>query len=457
MAADLPLVTATPEPAENPSAVAGFLTRGGYSRAFSLCGLALTNYFLFYVTNIQLARRLSLSDFDDYSVAVSIVTILSTVATLGLEKYALRCLPVYRERRNWRYAAGYWRFSLRTIISFSIGLVLLLSISLEMVLVSRHADSHLAVIIVAGFLPVITAVLYLVEVATATGAQIPAVVIYRFLLPACLFVLVQLTDQFGLSSTAISAAICYGIAWVLALVAVGHLVGDSMPQEVWHAEPSMLRRKWLRRSAPFLFNSWMLSMMASSGVIMLEIFFTSQSVVGTFAVATQTGTFIVLLANTTNRFYLPLMSLSMERHDKASMRHLMRHRFMVIGTLTLLFVTGVVLIGEDILGWFGPNYRDGYASLCVLALGASVNALFSDAPYYLQFMKSEGKVFLTTAIAVVVNLTLTGLLGYRYGALGAALGYSASMSLLFVTQRLLASRQFIRHFSIPGGAILPGR
>lgn len=445
----------TPQSAGPPSATAGFLARSNYSRALSLCALALANFLLFYVTNIALARKLSLRDFDDYSVAVSIVTVLSTVATLGLEKYALRCLPVYRERGDWHYAAGFWHFSLRTIIPCSIALTLMLSVSLEIVLAHRHGEAHLAVIVLAAFLPVITSVLYLVEVATATGAQIQAVVIYRFLLPASLFVLVQLADLFELSGTAVGVAFCYGVAWFLALIAVAHLVGDSMPQEVWRAEPSMLHRKWLRRSAPFLFNSWMLSMIASSGVIVLEILFTSQSVVGTFAVAAQTGTFIVLLANTTNRFYLPLMSLYMERHDRASMQHLMWHRLMVIGGLAALFVSAVLVFGRDILGWFGPSFRSGYSALCVLAIGASVNALFSDAPYYLQFMKHERDVFVTTGIAVVVNLTLTVLLGYRFGAVGAALGYSVSMGLLFGTQRLLASRHFVRHFSMHGREATP--
>lgn len=448
------MTTASPAPpTEDPSSVTtAFLARSSYSRALSLCALALANFVLFYVTNIALARRLSLGDFDDYSVAVSIVTVLSTVATLGLEKYALRCLPVYRERGDWQHAAGFWRFAFRIIIPFSVALVLLLSISLEVVLASRHADAHLAVIIVAAFLPIITSVLFLVEVATAMGAQIQAVVIYRFLLPASLFVLVQSTELFDLSDTAIGVAACYGFAWTLALVAIRLLVNDTMPPEVWHAEPHMLGRKWLRRSAPFLMNSWMLSTMASSGVIVLEILFTSESVVGTFAVAAQTGTFIVLLANTTNRFYLPLMSLYMERRDRTSMQRLMRHRFIVIGGMTVLFVAGIVLYGEHILAWFGPSFRHGYGTLGVLAVGASLNALFSDSPYYLQFMKREREVFVTTAGAVVINLTLTVLLAYRYGAVGASLGYSIAMGLLFTVQRLLASRHFSRHFSGSGAS-----
>lgn len=446
----LPLADSRPATTHGESATTGFLARSNYSRPLSLAALAIGNYLLLYVANIAIARQLSSGDFDDYSVALSLVTVLSTFATLGLEKYALRSIPVYRERGDWGHARGFWRFSLGATVGLSVGLVFLLSSSLELILYSRHADSHAAMLVLVAFLPAITAVLFLVEVATAAGAQIQAVVIYRFLLPASFFVLISLGNLFELRTTAIGVGICYGLAWLIALMAIHYLVKHSMPEDFWHAPPQFLRRKWLRRAAPFLINSSMLSLMASSGVIILELLFTSESVVGTYAIAAQTGTFIVLLANTTNRFYLPLMSLYLERRDKASMRRLLAHRFGVMGVLSLLFLATVILLGEDILAWFGPNFRNGYPALCVLAVGASFNAMFSDSPYYLQFMKRERQVFYTTAVALAMNLGLTATLGHHLGALGAAYGYAISMSFLFLSQRLQASHHFARHWTSTG-------
>jgi O-antigen/teichoic acid export membrane protein len=436
----------TAAPADRRAAAVESLARSDYSRALNLSVLALGNFFLFYITNMALARKLSVRDFDDYSVALSIVNVLGTLATLGLEKYALRCIPVYRERGDWSHLRGFWRFSLVTIIAASIILVTILALSLQIVLVSRGADAHAAVILLAAILPLIAVVLFLVEVATASGAQIPALVIYRFMLPASFFVLVHVADQFELLDSAISVAICYGLAWLLALFAIYQLSLSSMPVDVRHASPSFLRKKWLRRSAPFLINSGMLSVIASSGVIILEILFTSEAVVGIYAVALQTGTFIVLLANTTNRFYLPLMSLYIERRDSMAMRRLMRHRLAVIGGLATAFLAGIILFGEDILGWFGPSFREGYSALCVLSAGAVANALFSDSPYFLQFLKQEQAVFLSTSVGVALNLGLTVLLGHRLGALGAAYGYSIGMAVLFLSQRWLVARHLRLHW-----------
>ncbi|MGX2041029.1 lipopolysaccharide biosynthesis protein [Methylocaldum sp. MU1018] len=411
--------------------------RAEYSGSLVLCVLAVVNYLLFYVIHITLARNLSVRDFDDFSVALSAVTILSTVATLGLDKYALRCIPVYRERGDWTRVSGFWKFSLSTIVLFSLLLAVFAGLILEG---GRGVDSHAAIAVLALFLPVIAPALFLVEVVTANGGQIEAVVIYRLLLPASFLFFIYLIFLFDLPMTAAGVACGYGLAWLWTLSAIHQLARLTMPEDAWRTRPAFLKTKWVRRAVPLLLNSWMLSVMAGSGVIVLELLYPSDAIVGTYAVAAQTGTFIVLLANTVNRFYLPLTSMFMERSDALSLRRLMRHRLMVVGGLATAFLTVVVTLGQTILGWFGPHFDDGYEALCMLAAGASINALFSDSPYYLQFMKRSRSVFVSTCYAVAINLTIGFYLSDRFGALGAACGYSLSMGFLFIRLRYQAHR-----------------
>lgn len=83
----------------------------------STCTLALASYLWLYITNIILARNLSVPDFDDYSEAISLVTVMSTIATIGPEKYALRCIPVYRDCDDWPHTRSFLRFSISVILS----------------------------------------------------------------------------------------------------------------------------------------------------------------------------------------------------------------------------------------------------------------------------------------------------------------------------------------------------
>jgi len=150
-----------------------------------LFGLSLSHYALMYLANIFLARHLAIDAFDDYSVAVSIVTLLSTLATLGLEKYALRLISLYIERENWPRLRGFWVFSLRAIVLFSILLLGLLGLGLESILALQGSDFHIAIVIYAGFLPVIALCLFLTEVITVYGKQILALALYRFFCLRC--------------------------------------------------------------------------------------------------------------------------------------------------------------------------------------------------------------------------------------------------------------------------------
>lgn len=129
-----------------------------------LFGLSLSNYLLMYLANIILARHLSIDAFDDYSVAISVVTLLSTIATLGLEKYALRLIALYIEREDWRRLRGFWLFSVRAIVLFSVLLMGMLGVGLETFLAWRNAEFHIAIVIYAGFLPAIALCLFLIEV-----------------------------------------------------------------------------------------------------------------------------------------------------------------------------------------------------------------------------------------------------------------------------------------------------
>ena len=61
-------------------------------------------------------RTLSVADFDDYNVAVSSVLVLTSLATLGLEKYALRCLPAWHNHQDWARSSGFLQFSRRLIL-----------------------------------------------------------------------------------------------------------------------------------------------------------------------------------------------------------------------------------------------------------------------------------------------------------------------------------------------------
>lgn len=413
-------------------------------RALFLFVFTLGNYALMYLANIVLARSLTVSDFDDYSVALSVVTILSTLATLGLEKYALRAIALFRERQDWQKFRGFWLFSLRTISGFSLLLFGLLSVSLETIWAVKHIDNHLAIVLFAGFLPIIAITLFLVEVISAQGAHVLGIAIYRLFLPSIYLLLITGVSLGKLQLTASIAVLCLGSAWGFTLILIWHTSKWVIPSKAKQSAPLILAKKWLSRALPLVFNSLMLTVMTSSGVVILELLYPSELNVGIYAIAAQTGGFISLIGTSTNRYYLPMMVVLVERRDKQAIQRLINQRTLVIGSLILTLFIIIALFGQHMLNLFGEHFGGGYLTLVIIAVGASMSALYADMPYYLQYLGLNRTVLGSTLLAMLTMVTLAFSLGKSHGSVGVALAYMMPVVLLFISFRMMVALHFKR-------------
>jgi len=424
-----------------------FSVRPDNFSSLMLFGLTLGHYTLMYWANIFLARHLAIGAFDDYSVAVSIVTLLSTLATLGLEKYALRLISLYIERENWPRLRGFLLFSLRAIVLFSILLLGLLGLGLESILALQDADFHIAIAIYAGFLPVIALCLFLTEVITVYGKQIQALVLYRFFLPTVFLLLISGVRYFQLGMTAVSAVLCFGVAWCLTLILMVVTVRAAGPTELKQVKPdSKGRRWWLKKSLPLLISSVMMTVLTNAGTIILEVLHPSQAVVGTYAVAMQTAGLISLIGTSTNRYYLPMLVVLLERRDPSGIKALLAKRMQLIACFIAVFLGIIGVWGQDVLDLFGSDFSQGYQALLICAAGAAFSTLFSDSPYYLQFMGRNRLVVSLMSLAALGMIALAFVLGPRYGATGVALAYAVPTMLLFSSLKWLSNRHMRKLF-----------
>jgi len=80
----------------------------------------------------------------------------------------------------------------------------------------------------------------------------------------------------------------------------------------------------MRGALPMAAGSLVLTMLAQTGVIILELNHPDEAVVSAYAVAFQTGTFVVILATATNRLYAPRISALLDRGDLEALRSMAR-------------------------------------------------------------------------------------------------------------------------------------
>ncbi len=109
--------------------------------------------------------------------------------------------------------------------------------------------------------------------------------------------------------------------------------------------------------------------------------------------------------------------------------------------LSLAIVLFLLLLGEDLLNWFGKpteNYALGYTTILILALGQLFNVAFGSTGYILTMAKKESLVFLSIGIGMLTNILLNYFLVPIMHIEGAAIATSASiivwniMMLIFV-------------------------
>jgi hypothetical protein len=141
---------------------------------------------------------------------------------------------------------------------------------------------------------------------TVYGKQIQALALYRFFLPTVFLLLISGVRYFQLGMTAVSAVLCFGMAWCLTLILMLLTVRAAGPTELRQVKPNSKGRLWwLKKSLPLLISSVMMIMLTSrnhhSGSIA-----PSQAVVGTTLLQCKQG-LISLIGTSTNRYYLPML------------------------------------------------------------------------------------------------------------------------------------------------------
>jgi O-antigen/teichoic acid export membrane protein len=383
---------------------------------------------------------LTIQGFKQYNVAIASLALLSSFATLGLEKYAQRAVSAYCESKQWGLARGYAFFGRNTILLVSVVAVMLyVAVTTARWLVSGNTPAW-PTLLALLFLPVMVLALFMLEVLASTGEVVRSTFVYRLILPVCFVLPLVLVWISPLEVTARMAVLSYGIAWVVSFFMLRRLAFRSLPEEVLSANESREPRTWLLRSAPFLVHSVMMTQFASLGIIGLEILGGDDQNVAVLAAAMQTGSFIVLLATSTNRLYGPLASSLIERRDYDGMMATIRERHSWIIPATLIYFAAMVVFGRRILGLYGPDFAAGYPALCFIAGGASVSVWFAMAPNYLKFVGRNRLVLGITAAAALLNIGLLVVLGPRYGATGAGAAYGISLAVMAIVFLVLGLR-----------------
>lgn len=370
-------------------------------------GFAVINYFLFYIIGIIIARWFGAADFGDYSVAVAILTLFGIAATLGLGKSSLNVLSVYREKNEWNLYHGYLRISLLLILVVSVlmGIAFLGGFSLYEKYVGT-IKTHPVYLLAVYFIPAAGLVFFLSQVLIANNKFIYSVIIQRFQLPIQVLALIILFHYLIPDITIEHIVIAFGLSWVLCTISSLFVVLATHDRQILKSSPKYMTKSWLQNAYPFLFNTLVLNALGASTLILLEILHVSESDIGIYAAASRSAILLIVLMKQGDRFFLPQISISIDKNELGEINKILRTRFKYLGLISLAFFIAIVIFGKNILELFGEGFSKGYVILLIFTAGIIIDILAGISASILQILGKNSLSLKVTFLILLSNIVL---------------------------------------------------
>ena len=112
---------------------------------------------------------------------------------------------------------------------------------------------------------------------------------------------------------------------------------------------------------------------------------------------------------------------------RAELQHILYSLSLISAALASVAFLIILLLGKILLWAFGSIYVEAHSALVVLAIGASVTALTGPAAYLLLLTGNESVYPRIMTIGLLFRFALIGILGTKFGLMGAAIGWSVSI------------------------------
>jgi O-antigen/teichoic acid export membrane protein len=382
-----------------------------------------------YVTNVAMTHLLPQSVYGIFVTVYASVIIISDVAGLGLDRVILRFLPVYRAKGETGLATGLIRFVVWvTLISGFLGGTLFFLFAAPLARFVYHVDTYeLPIREAALLIPLIALQLVLASGLMALKAVKWKVYVDRVIQPILTIVFMGVFYLLGLR---LEAAILASACGFLAAVIIGQfLLGKASKELVGATKPQFEPKTWLCFALPMAFNSLMQNALNSTDVLFLAVLATPAQV-GLYGAAERLSFFVVMPLLALNTIFSPLAAEYYARREHEQLANMFKLVTKWSFSLSLPVFLCLCTFQGAILNIFGREYTAGGVLVIILSLGNLVDAGVGSVGYLLLMTGRPRVILANTAVTVVINLALVGLLVPHFNVIGAAIAAALAVIIL---------------------------
>lgn len=398
--------------------------------SIALVGQILQNG-LRYLLYILIGQLLGADALGKFSFGLMLLALGSIMAKFGLDNAGLKFVPIHLENDDDDRLTGL------VIVALTVPLVLGAAISAAIFLARSYIEAvtvsavgSIIPLFVVG-IPLLSAML--VAKGLTRGFKETKYDVYIDNLQSALAVMGVLV------ATAFSSSILPIVVTYILSLAVGLLAGVWILYRLGAFSglptPEFQTRRILEFSGPVLFMALALKLVTVTDVFMLGVF-EEASVIGIYQSAFQTALFLTMGLMAMNAIFPSVASELYEGGELAKLQRLYAVVSKWLFSITILGYVYMVVYGRTILGMFGAEFRAAWYFLVILALGQTIAVVTGPAGLLLIMTENERIEMVNTWAVTLLNLVLNVVLISRFGAIGAAVATSISISLLNVARMM---------------------
>lgn len=396
------------------------LKKGIWTLLFRVLGA-----FLAFVIVIFFARILGAEKFGLYSLALTIVTVLSVFVRVGVDNVVIKQVSAHFPDMP-SVSNGYVSGSIALVAMVGILAFCLLwswSTPISIYVFSKPPLSEVLKTFALLIIP-LSLVFIMSEVMKAMGR--PAYSAFMQVVLTSAITLTIVAILWLLDATTLERMI---LAVVMGYLVVSVLYFIKLSRFVFAKDKEVIRYKSLiRQGWPMLLVSSGGLIMAWSDVIVLGIF-SSPEEVGVYSVAARIVMVTSLVLIAVNSVVAPRFA-RFYKENKVDKIALLAQGSSVILMITVLIPTIIFLSYPDsIMGLFGSDFVIGATVLTILAIGQFVNVSCGSVVYLLTMSGREVALRNIMLISAVINVVLSIVFVNLYGMMGVALATAFSLSL----------------------------
>ena len=396
--------------------VGAILARGA-AGAFIVDGLGQASVL---GVQILLTRTMGLDAYGVYAYAMAWVSVLFLIARLGLDPLLVRHTSAYKAKEEWGLLRGLVQRS--NLWAFSASLFLAVVAAGVVWLLRERLGSELTLTFIFGLasLPLLTAASLCQS--TLNGlkhvvlGQLPNRILRQSFL--ALFIL----GAIFLFGQAITGPLAMALTFVAVLLSFSiglYWLRNRLPAAVFATKATTLDREWFVTAMPMLLAGGAYMLTQKTDTLMLGAM-AGTTAVGVYAVASRVAEFTLFGLTAATAIAAPMISEAFSQKKQHELQRVVTLTAQGALAFSIPFTVIIFLFGDQILGLFGPEFKEGYWVLAILVGGQLINAMTGPIGVLMNMTGRQNQLLFIQASALVANIVLNYFFILAYGAIGAA-------------------------------------